>query len=180
VPPALGAAVLRALAPTPVDRYATAADMEHALRDGLRGRAPAELDPTVALGGMDATRVLHDATSATSVLGREPRREPLQPLPEPPRPAAPARGEAPVAAKPSRRRRAAPSAPVRDAPPGRWRGLKLFVWLIVVLALVAGGLAAYQEFGPDARRAIDAGREITGDVQTAVDQLRDVIERNTR
>ena len=67
-----------------------------------------------------------------------------------------------------------------DSPSGRWRGLKLFVWLIVVLALVAGGLTAYQRFGPDARRAIDAGRQISGDVQTAVDQLRDVIERNTR
>jgi serine/threonine-protein kinase len=179
VPPALGAAVLRALAPTPVDRYATAADMEQALRDGLRGRAPATLDPTVALGGMDATRVL-DATAATSVLGRAPRREPLQPLPETPRPVAPRRREAPPPAAEPRPRRRSASVPVNDAPPGRWRGLKLFLWLIVVLALVAGGLTAYREFGPDARRAIDAGREITGDVQTAVDQLRDVIERNTR
>jgi hypothetical protein len=39
---------------------------------------------------------------------------------------------------------------------------------------------AYERFGPDARRAIDTGRQISGDVETAVEQLRDVIERNTR
>jgi hypothetical protein len=70
--------------------------------------------------------------------------------------------------------------PVADAPPGRWRGMKLFLSLILVLALVAGGFMAYERFGPDARRAINTGREISGDVETAVEQLRDVIERNTR
>ena len=182
VPPALGAAVLRALASNPLDRYASASDMEQALRDGLRGRAPAALDATVALDGADTTRVLTDATLATSALPREQRRQPLQPLPETPtRPAAPRRRE-PVAAEPARVRRRERSAavPVSDAPPGRWRGMKLFLWLIVVLALVVAGLMAYERFGPDARRAIDTGRQIGGDVETAVEQLRDVIERNTR
>jgi serine/threonine protein kinase len=178
VPPALGAAVVRALAPAPVERYASAAEMEQALRDGLHGRAPAALDATVALGAADATQVLADATVATSALPRARRREPLQPLPETPR-RAPARPREPLPERPRRRERSA-ALPVSDAPPGRWRGIKLFLWLIVVLALVAGGLAAYQEFGPDARRAIDVGREITGDVESAVDQLRDVIQRNTR
>src|SRR4051812_1261135 len=41
VPPALAAAVLRALHGDPEQRYADAADMEDALRDGLRGRGPA-------------------------------------------------------------------------------------------------------------------------------------------
>ena len=177
VPPALGAAVLRALAPAPAERYASAANMEQAVRDGLHGRAPAALDATVALGGTDATRVISDATVATSALRRERRREPMQPLPEPP----PRRREPMAPAAPPARRgeRSAPM-PMSDAPPGRWRGMRLFLSLIVVLALVAGGLMAYERFGPGARRAIDTGRQISGDVQTAVKQLRDVIERNTR
>ena len=180
VPRALGAAVLRALAPAPVERYASAADMEQALRDGLRGRAPAALDPTIALDGADPTRVLTDATVATSALPRERRREPMQPLSETPRPVA-RRPREPLSEGPPARRRERPAPmPGSDAPPGRWRGMKLFLSLILVLALVAAGLMAYERFGPGARRAIDTGRQIGGDVQTAVEQLRDVIERNTR
>src|SRR3954463_13514790 len=44
IPAALAAAVARALHRDPERRYADAAEMEGALRDGLRGRAPAETD----------------------------------------------------------------------------------------------------------------------------------------
>ena len=50
VPPALAMAVARALHRDPEHRYADAAEMEEALRDGLSGRAPA--------GGTDATWAL--------------------------------------------------------------------------------------------------------------------------
>ena len=181
VPRALGAAVLRALAPTPVERYASAADMDQALRDGLHGRAAAALDPTVALDSADATRVLADATQATSALPRARPRQPMQPLPENSPPAAPRqRARAGAEGPPPRRRGRSAPGPMTDAPPGRWRGMKVALSLIVLLALIAGGLMAYERFGPDARRAIDTGRQISGDVETAVEQLRDVIERNTR
>ena len=58
VPPALGAAVARALHRDPEQRYADAGEMETALRDGLRGRAPA--------GGTDVTWA--EDTAATRML----------------------------------------------------------------------------------------------------------------
>jgi serine/threonine protein kinase len=182
VPPALGSAVIRALAPAPQERYASAAEMEQALRGALQGIPPTGADATVALAGNDATRIL-DSTAATSALAAPRRRGPLQPLPEEPRRAPqpdlrPPRRE-PVEPR-GRGRRREPVAPPSDSPPGKWRGFKLFLWLILVLALIAGGAMAYQEFSESARRAVDAGQEIRGDVQQAVDQLREVIENNIR
>jgi len=181
VPPALSTAVLRALAPTPQERYASAAEMEQALRGGLRGTAPGDADATVALGDTDATRAL-DPTMATSAMAAPRRRQPLQPVREEPRRAPlPERRPArePVA-DPSRSRRRAAAEPISDSPPGKWRGFKLFFWLIVVLALAAGGVMAYEAFSEQTRRAVQTGEEIRGDVQQAVDQLRALLESNIR
>ncbi len=182
VPPALGSAVLRALAPIAADRYASAVDMERALRDGLEGRVTVVDESTVA-DDTDATRVIAHATSATSALPRGRRREPLQPLPDPPRASEPRRREALPPAGRSRGPAPAAAAPVAEPPRRRrgfWRSLKRLILLLVLLALIAGGIAAYLQFGDDARRAIDTGQRIQGDVESAVQQLRDVIERNTR
>ena len=83
VSPALAAAVARALARDPERRYADAAEMEDALRDGLDGIAPQtdDLDATRALPDDEATRMLSPTASTGAV---RPRR-PLQPVDEPPR-----------------------------------------------------------------------------------------------
>ena len=63
VPPALAAAVARALERDPERRYADAAEMEDALRDGLAGIAHSEdLDATHALPAEEATRMLTSST----------------------------------------------------------------------------------------------------------------------
>ena len=66
VPPALSAVVARALARDPERRYADAAEMEDALRDGLAGVASTEdLDATRALPDDEATRMLTHRRPAT-------------------------------------------------------------------------------------------------------------------
>ncbi len=179
VPPALSTAVVRALAPSAEDRYASAGEMESAVRNGLRGVAPAPATAsTVAFGG-DATRVLADSTEATTAMPS--RRRALQPLPEEPRP--PERAPRPSATPSHRRGRPRDSSrpvPPADSPPGKWRGLKLFLSLIIVLALVAGGVAAYEAFSESTRRTVELGRDFSGDVGQAIDQLQELIRNNTQ
>ena len=106
VPAALSAVVTRALARDPERRYADAAEMEDALRDGLAGVASTEdLDATRALPDDEATRML----SATTTRDR-PRRQPLQPVDEPPRRAPQRRAPSP----PRAARRAAPASGSRS------------------------------------------------------------------
>src|SRR3954469_4672581 len=95
VPPSLSAAVARALARAPANRYEDAAEMEDALADGLAGVGHTEdLDATRALPGDDATRMLPPTSTGTRAA-----RRPLQPLvedaPPPRRPAASRRQPAP-------------------------------------------------------------------------------------
>ena len=104
VPPALAAAVARALARDPARRYADAAEMEDALRDGLAGVAPHRGPRRHARaaarrrGDADADRTQAAPRSAAPA-------PPLQPVDEPP---APPRARAPRARR--RRRRAARAA----------------------------------------------------------------------
>ena len=166
VSPALAAAVARALHRDPDRRYVDAAEMETALRDGLRGRAPAgaanwapDEDDTAA------TRML-TGTSATSAMPRTtqaPPRRRLEPLDEPPtRAPRPSRASAPP---PARR--------------GRNAGLRLFVGLLVALALAAAGVAAYQALDSAGGRAVQLREDVRGSVEDAADELRGLIEENT-
>jgi eukaryotic-like serine/threonine-protein kinase len=169
VHPALATAVARALHRDPERRYADAAEMEGALRDGLRGRAPAgDTDATWALSEDDtaATRIL-SGTRSTSALPRErtaPRRR-MEPLAEPARP-------------PRRAARRAPAPP----PPRRRRGSGLRLWLalLFVLALVAAGLVAYQAVEGATDRAVQLRDDVRGQVDSAIDELRGLIEDNTQ
>ena len=70
VPPALSAAIMRALDQRPEDRYESAADMEQALRDGLRGVAPAPTTTTRALGPRRTSTRMLEGTAATTALPR--------------------------------------------------------------------------------------------------------------
>jgi serine/threonine protein kinase len=169
VPPALAAAVARALHRDPERRYADAAEMETALRHGLRGRAPTETDATWAVGDETAATQMLSGTSATSAMPRTssqtaPRRQ-LEPLADqaPPRRAAAAR-------RPS-------------APPPRERsggGMRLFVALVVVLALAAAGFAGYQALSSSGTKSVQLREDVGGKAQQAIDELRGLIDDNTQ
>ena len=166
VPPTLAAAVARALHRDPEARYADAAEMETALRDGLRGRAPAGGTEVTWAEDTAATRML-TGTGATSALPRTSETTPhrrLEPLDEPP------------ARRPPTRRASAP-------PPSRKRRgghLKLFVGMLLVLALAAAGIAGYQAVQDSARKSVQLRENVRGQVDDAIDQLRGLIEDNTQ
>ena len=166
VPPALAMAVARALHRDPDRRYADAGEMEEALRDGLRGRAPADTEATWAMSEDDtaATRML-SSTRATSAPPRERPsqvRRPLEPIDEP--------------AAPRRAARRAPAAP----PPRRSGGIGRWIALLAVLALVAGAIVAYQAIDSAGGRAVQLREDVRGQVNDAVDELRGLIEDNTQ
>jgi serine/threonine protein kinase len=167
VPPALAAAVARALHRDPEHRYADAAEMESALRDGLRGRAPAgATEATWAAEDTAATRML-TGTSATRAAPRTgpqtaPRQR-LEPLVEPPT------------------RRTAARRPA--APPPKRRqgsGTRLFVGLLVVLALVAAGIVGYQAVDSAGSKSVQLREEVRGQADDAIEELRGLIDDNTQ
>jgi serine/threonine protein kinase len=168
VPPALAAAVMRALAGDPEQRYADAGEMEEALREGLRGQGPTSVADTAWMPdeGTDATQAL----SRTRVTTAAPRRR-LEPLDEPtPAPV-------PVAAPRAARRRPAappPSEVTRGGGPGKW------VALLVVLALIVAGAAAYRAVDGAGKQAVQLRQNVTGKANQALDQLRGLIQDNTR
>ena len=171
VPPALSAAVLRALEHHPDDRYADAREMEQALREGLRGVPPA---PTTA-----ATRALRDeepstrmleGTAATTALPRTESR--------------PAAGSS--RSRRRHRHRAARRRPRPDAGPRR-----------PGLASATAGCAASWRWSasssswpPGSRstrpansggtKTVKLNEQITGTVDKAVDSIKQLIEDSTR
>jgi serine/threonine protein kinase len=167
VPPALATAVARALHRDPEHRYADAAEMETALRDGLRGRAPAgDTGATWAAEDTAATRML-TGTSATRAVPRTgtqaaPQRR-LEPLAEPP-----TRGTA--------ARRPAASPPARR----KGSGTRLFVGLLVVLALVAAGIVGYQAVESSGSTSVKLRQDVRGQVDDAIQELRGLIDDNTQ
>ena len=138
--------------------------MEDALRDGLAGVAPdtEDLDATRALPDDEATRMLSPTASTGAV---RPRR-PLQPVDEPPR-----------------RTSAGRPAPARRQPPGRQKqrgGAGKWSALLLVLALVAGGVVAYQAIGDATAKTVELNEDVGGNVDEAVQSFKDLVEQNTR
>ena len=168
IPPTLAATVARSLHREPEHRFADAGEMEKALREGLRGRAPAP--GATGWGGPEetaATRML-TGTSATSALPRTtqaPPRRRLEPIDEP-RPAAATRAPRRAPAKPAPRRRSGGA-------------LRLFVALLVVLAVVAAGILGYQALQDAGGGGVQLREDVRGQVDSAVDELRGLIEDNT-
>jgi eukaryotic-like serine/threonine-protein kinase len=166
VTPQLAAAVDRALALDPQDRFANAEAMRSALADGARGigKAPDE----------DATHVLAAETAATNV---SPRRE----SPTMDQPAVVARQP-----QPGRRPTPPPAAPA-PAParagrqPRRRRGaFRRFLTLLLILALVIAGGAAAIIGTSNSGNAVQL-RQYTGHkAQELVDEIRQLIDDNTR
>jgi serine/threonine protein kinase len=169
VPAALATAVARALHRDPEQRYADAAEMERALRDGLRGRAPeggteatwAAPEDTAAtrmLTGTSATRAAPRTTTSHTAPHRR-----LEPIAEP----APRR--APAARRPS----APPPARKRSSS----RGL---VALLLVLAIVAAGVIAYAVSQNSGSQGVQLRQNVRGQVNDAIEELRGLIEDNTQ
>jgi serine/threonine-protein kinase len=169
VPPALSEAVMRALHPMPEGRYEGALEMGDALKDGLRGVAPEPTDATAALDPTASTRMLGDATAATRAAPRtsarpaQRTRRPLEPLDEPPRRRPPARAEA---AAPARRRRRSP--------------FRAVFALVLLLGAIVLGVLAYQLVQDSANKSVQLREDVRGNVQDAVDQLKGLIDDNTR
>jgi hypothetical protein len=117
----------------------------------------------------ESTRVLARTQATTAMPPRERPRRGLEPLVE-----EPARRRRPEPA-PARRSRSAP-------PPARRRGsgIKMWLALLLVLALVAGGLAAYQAASGGVQKGVKLKEDVQGQVNDAVDQLKGLIEDNTR
>ncbi|MEO8687377.1 MAG: protein kinase [Solirubrobacteraceae bacterium] len=168
VPRALGEAVMRALHPLPEGHYEGALEMADALSAGLEGIAPDPTDATAALDPTSATRMLGDATAATRAETRRPAertRRPLEPLEEPPRRRPPARAAAPVPAARRRKRR----SPFRA----------VFA-LVLLLGVIVVGVIAYQAVQNNANRAVQLRENVRGGVQDAVDEIKGLIDDNTR
>jgi serine/threonine-protein kinase len=162
VSPPLAAAIMRALASDPAQRYQTAPEMERALRDGLDGIAPPPVseDATVALGGTASTRML-GGTEQTRAMPPQPRtrtHQPLQPMSE----------ERPVA----RRREAAAAPPQRQR---KKRSIMPFVLMLLIVALLVAGFFYLQSVtgGPSTT-------SFNGDLQQTLDDLRGAIRDNTQ
>jgi len=172
VPAPLAEAIMVALHRDPERRYADAADMEQALGDALQGRGPGrDTESTWAMDDTESTRVLAGTQATTAMPPRERPRRRLEPLPEEQQPRR-RRPEPP----PARRGRSAP-------PPARRRsgaGIKMWLGLLLVLALIAGGLAAYQAASNGVDNGVQLKRDVQGQVNDAVDEVKGLIEDNTR
>jgi serine/threonine-protein kinase len=157
VPPALSAAVARALARDPARRYADAAEMEDALHDGLAGVGHTEdIDTTRALPPEDATRMLPPTATGTRA------RRPLQPLVEEPPP------------PPARR-----AAARRQPPPPRRGGAGKWVALLLVL-VIAAAVGGYLVVNSGGNKQVQLNESVRGNVDDAVQSLKDLIDANTR
>jgi serine/threonine-protein kinase len=109
-----------------------------------------------------------ERTQATTAMPPRARRQ-LQPIDEPTPP--------PRRAPAARRQSAPPPAAARRRSGG---GIGRWVALLVVLALVAGGLAAYQAANSAGDKAVQLRKDVSGKVDRAAEELRGLIEDNTQ
>jgi len=110
------------------------------------------------LTGTSATRVA-PPTSET-----QPHRR-LEPLDEP----APRRAPA---------RRASAPPPARKKKSGS--GTRLFVGLLVVLALVAAGIFGFQALESSGSKSVQLREDVRGNVENSIQELRGLIDDNTQ
>jgi len=182
VPRALSAVVERTLAREPEGRFADAAELEQALRDGLHGVAPDPTAATRALGRDDAATRVVAPTGRTTPLTRTgtaaPRRRRLEPIDEPP--PVPRRAPAPAPAQPRRRGRAAPP-PAPAKPPRRRRSVFRTLRTLILLTLLAAiGIGAYVLVTQATQRTVQLKEDIQGGIERSVDEIKGLIEDNTR
>ena len=149
IPESLSAAVLRALENEPEERYVDALAYGAALRAGLAGIAPAS-EATTRI-------VVQRSTAATPVAPREPR---TPSSPPPPR-------RAPIAAAQQPRKRSRFGSFVRG------------LLAVLMIAIVAGLIAAVILLATDAGQSSDIGRFISDNVDEQVQNIKDYINQAT-
>jgi serine/threonine-protein kinase len=155
VTPELAAAVDRALALEPADRYATAEELREALVAGARGAGSATRAPRAAEPATSVTRaVAVPAGPGTPVQQR-------QPLP-PSRPAAPLPQPAP-AALPAQARRKRRLAPV----------------IVLLVVLIAGG-AVIAGIVTRESNTLRLQKVVSDQVDQTVSKMQDMIRQNTK
>jgi serine/threonine-protein kinase len=161
VPPALAEAVSRALARERAQRFADAAEMEDALRDGLRGisHSGADTDATRAIEETEATRMLTGSrTASTTPVPRQTRR--LQPIAE----------EARRTPPPSRR---------TSAPPAR-RRRSPWPAVLLLLAIVAIGAVGYVVVSNSSKKTVQTQPVTDKNLGDSLSTFKNLVSDNTR
>ena len=153
----------------PEDRYADARGDGEALRDGLRGVAPAPTDADAGVHDDEPRRAMLEPHRRDDARCRAPRRAPrrrLEPIAEAPPPRA-ARPPAP--------------APRRAAPAKRGSGCAASSRLVVVARCSSppGSRSTRRRQRQHASRS-SSRQDISGSVNDAVDQIKQLIEDNTQ
>ena len=164
IPPELSRAIDRALALDPRGRYATPDDFAEALREGARGIAPTEGATTVAPPATTVTPHAGDPPTAERAAARQPR-SPRQPRVSPPIDAA----------------AAAPAAPARAADRGRRKGrARRTVALLIAALLVGTGVGVAYVATQDDSTSVNIRNTVYDQVDRSLEELRKLVEDNTR
>lgn len=160
VPETLGAAVLRALEGDPNRRYASADELSGGLRLGLLGE-----DVTLPIGeGSTPTRVLGAETATRRLDQRRPSE--YRPAPSPTRRPAP------------RSPQAAPEAPARRR--GGFSRFVRFLAALLALVLIAAAVAAAVIILTDKAEGVKVGKVAGNTVEKVVEEVKDLIKKNTK
>jgi serine/threonine-protein kinase len=165
VPETLGGAVLRALEGDPHRRYASAEELSAGLRMGLQGHdvtLAEDATPTNVLGGETAATRHLDRTAQTEY--RPAQSQTRRPEPRvSPAPAA----AAPASRPPARQRRSAFSRFFR------------FVLALVALVLVAAAVAAAVIVTTDKAAGVKVSRVAGDTVDKVVEEVKELVKKNT-
>ncbi len=180
VPPQLSQAVALALALEPGGRPADALVYADAIRAGADGINPISPDvPTTRLGSTASTRILpadEPATGETRVAGPRTPPRPARAIPLPPaRPLAPQPPRMRAGAEPDRASRRTAAAPARRRGRRRLAGLVALLVLLAVIVVIALVVTNTTSHTVVHLRAVAAK-----DLQSAIDQLKQLISQNTK
>jgi serine/threonine protein kinase len=161
----LGAAVLRALEGDPNRRYASASELAGGLALGLQGE-----DVTLPLSeGTAATNVLGDGETATRHLDRTAQTE-YRPAPSPTRRPTPRAPQPPPVVPPP-----APKQQKRSA----FSRFARFVLALVALVFIAAAVATAVIYLTDQASGVDATEVAGNTVERVVDELKELVKKNT-
>jgi len=156
VPDELSVAVLKALESDPAQRYSSARSLADGLRRGIAGLEPSDVET-------DATVALGPTTSATRALPRTSQ-------------------DTPVVPAPPAHRQPAPQRPVIQQAPKRKRSAGGFVrgiFIVLLLALVAGIVAGIVILSTSAGQSTDIGDLLQDEIDTQIENLEQYIQDNT-
>ncbi|HEU4973962.1 MAG TPA: protein kinase [Baekduia sp.] len=172
IPPALGAAVARALELDPRRRHPSAEAMRRAVVDGAQGIGPDD----------EATRIAPvDETAATTVLAGEPGTGPMVVPREPRAPRQPRPPREPYGDDAGRTAAADAAGRRRAAAERRRRGrFRRFITTLVLLALMAGAVVAIYLATAGGSSAVQLRKVTYDQTDQVVPALQQLIDDNTR